>query len=455
MQVNKNIDPNTEIIIPPYVINIIRELEIHGHHACIVGGAVRDLIIGRTPEDFDVVSSAEVHEVRRIFDKVLPIGEKHGTSVVFYNGETVEISRCKKGCQIVDDWSACLEEDLLHRDFTINAMAMDLEGEIVDPFGGQDDMINRVIRSPLDSSVNRFREDPLRMLRAIRLGTVLNFSLDEKLGEAIKECQALLVQVSPERVREELNSILVSSHPDLGIRLMVDTGLMKLVIPELVDAVGFKQHNPAHIYDVFNHTLAVLAKVPADLELRLAALLHDIGKPAVFTMDEQGIGHFYQHQYKGQVMAEIILTQLRYSKETVQTVSILVREHMSWLENPTPEAVKRLINRVGAANLPKLFALQRADLLGSAPSHDPSFIDRTQTMAEEILHNNAPLTIKDLAISGRDLIDMGYQPGIEMGKTLQSLLEIVLTDAQENNKDRLLQLAREWLVTLSLYPHRH
>jgi len=432
--------------IPPNVGVILKKLKNHGHKACIVGGAVRDMIMGRSPHDFDVMSSASVSEVLKLFDKVLPIGEEHGTAVVFLDGDKVEVTLCKTGYEPGDDWQARLREDLLHRDFTINAMAVDEEGRLADPYDGLQDIKKCIIRAPEDRNEERIHEDPLRMLRAVRLAAVLDFQLDEKLSSSIIQCLPMLTSVSVERIREELVAILVSERPGQGIRMLVDTGLMKYIIPELLDTVGFNQHNPYHIYNVFDHTLAVIEKVPAFLEIRLAALFHDIAKPATFTLDEKGIGHFYQHQRIGGNMTKIILSRMKFSGDIIEKVSTLVGEHMSWLEKPTPEAVKRLINRVGAENLPDLFTLQRADLCGSAPPYDFSFIDQTQEMANEILTRKEALTVKDLAVNGQDLMDMGYLPGEKLGKALNRLLDIVLSEPEINRKDRLMGLAAEWLM---------
>lgn len=431
--------------IPVYVEQVMDELLSRGFPVSIVGGSVRDLLMGRCPEDFDLVTSAVPSQINQIFPRVVPVGEKHGTLVILIDNEKVEISRCRGASSPGDDWPGILAEDLRHRDFTINAMAVDRSGLLYDPFGGCNDIAGRIIRSPQDTALERFNEDPLRMLRALRFAAVLDFELDQSIVDAINQCHSLLAGVAVERIREELNGILLSDRPDWGIRTLVDTGLMEFVIPEILPMVGFEQHNRAHIFDVFTHSLTVLSKVPANLELRLAALLHDAGKPATFTLDERGVGHFYQHQQESRRLCREALTRLKYSNAVIDKVSLLVGEHMIWLENPSEEKVRRLIGRVGKELLPELFTLQRADIMGSAPPFELYRVDRVQSMAETTLSNEEALTVEDLAVNGGDLIKIGYLPGEELGRALNALLEIVLASPQANRKEILLPTAASWL----------
>lgn len=427
--------------IPPYVELVMDELLSRGFPVCIVGGGVRDLLMERCPVDFDLVTAAEFSQLSEIFPKIVPVGEKHGTLMILIDEEKLEISRCRGDSRPGDDWPAILKEDLRHRDFTINAMAVDRSGRFYDPFGGYDDIARRVIRSPEDAARDRFKEDPLRMLRAIRFAALLDFELDTSILDAISQCLPLLAEVAVERIREELNGILLSDRPGWGIHMLVDTGLMQYVIPEILPTVGFEQHNRAHIFDVFTHSLAVLDKVPATLELRLAALLHDSGKPATFTLDERGVGHFYQHQQESRKLCQDVLNRMKYSNAVIEKVTLLVGEHMIWLENPTEEKVRRLIGRVGKELLPELFSLQRADIMGSAPPFELYRVDRVQNLAEATLNKKEALTIKDLAVDGSDLIELGYLPGQDLGRALSALLEMVLENPESNQKDVLLEAA--------------
>lgn len=431
--------------IPPYVERVMDELLSRGFSVSIVGGGIRDLLMGRCPVDFDLVTSADTSQLEGIFPKIVPLGEKFGTIMILMDGEKVEVSRCRAVNRDRAEWPVMLHEDLRQRDFTINAMAIDRSGLLYDPFGGREDIARRIIRTPEDATLDRFHEDPLRMLRAVRLAAVLDFELDGSILDAIGQCRPLLTKIAMERIREELNGILLSDRPGWGMRMLVDTGLMQYVIPEILPTVGFEQHNRAHIFDVFTHSLAVVDKVPATLELRLAALLHDSGKPATFTLDEKGVGHFYQHQQESQRLCIDVLTRLKYSKMVIEKVSLLVGEHMIWLENPSEEKVRRLIARVGKELLPELFTLQRADILGSAPPFELYRVDEVQTLAEEVLKNQDALSIEDLAVDGRDLMQIGYLPGQVLGWALKNLLEIVLQSPEANQKEILLQTAASWL----------
>ncbi|MGI6469556.1 MAG: HD domain-containing protein [Syntrophomonadaceae bacterium] len=435
-----------QVKLPDHIEYVLNQLKIHGFQAVIVGGAVRDLLMNRIPRDFDVLCSARPAEVEKLFARTLPIGHKHGTTVVMVGDRRVEISSCRGFDS--GDWDAMLKDDLLHRDFTVNAMAMDEEGNLIDPYGGRQDIARKLIRVPENRAEERFRDDPLRMLRAVRLAAVLDFELDASLLPAIEKCSALIESVSAERIREELIYILTSSHPAAGLRLMVETGLMQRIIPEVMAMVGFEQYNPAHVNDVFNHSLAVVENVPNKLEMRLAALLHDIGKPATFTMDSCGIGHFYHHQQESQRQTLEILKRLKFSRAVIDKVSILVGNHMYWLKKPDREGVARLLMQVGEDNLPDLFTLQKADITGSASFHDISFIDQAERIYQEMVASGLPLKLRDLAVNGYDLMEIGYQADAKLGQALQVLWEMVLTNLVENNQARLLAAARELLPTL-------
>lgn len=431
--------------IPSFVKQVMDELLSRGFSVSIVGGSVRDLLMERCPQDFDLVTSASTPQLREIFPRIVPVGEKHGTLVILVGNEKIEISRCRGDVSESDNWLALLTQDLRHRDFTINAMAIERSGLLHDPFGGRDDIARRLIRSPQDAVIERFNEDPLRILRAVRFAADLNFELDKTVADAITRHHSLLTGVAVERIREELNGILLSGRPDWGMCTLVDLGLMQYVIPEILPTVGFEQHNRAHIYDVFTHSLAVLGNVPANLELRLAALLHDAGKPATFTRDDRGVGHFYLHQQESRRLCREVLTRLKYSKKIIDKVSRLVGEHMIWLENPSEENVRRLIGRVGKELLPELFTLQRADIMGSAPPYELYRVDRVQSMAEATLSNEEAITVKDLTVDGDDLIQIGYLPDEILGKALNALLEIVLANPAANKKEVLLATAAAWL----------
>jgi len=435
-----------QVRLPNHIVYVLNLLRANGIQAVIVGGAVRDLLMNRIPRDFDVLCSAQLTEVEQLFEKTLPIGKKHGTTVVLVGDQAVEVSSCR-GIDSAD-WDMMMKQDLLLRDFTINAMAIDESGALIDPYGGCQDIVKRLIRVPENRVEERFHDDPLRMLRAVRLSAVLDFKLDDSLFPAIEKCLHLIDRVSAERIRDELIHIMISSHPAAGLKLMVETGLMQRIIPEVMAMVGFEQYNPAHVNDVFNHSLAVVENVPAQLEIRLAALLHDVGKPATFTLDSAGIGHFYHHQQESQRQTLEILKRLKFSRAVIDKVSILVGNHMYWLKKPDREGVIRLLMQVGEDYLHDLFILQKADITGSASFHDSSFIDQAKSIYQEMVESQLPLKTRDLAVNGYDLMEIGYQADAKLGQALQILLEMVLNKRVENSKERLLAAARELLPTL-------
>lgn len=426
--------------LPVYVREVIDTLRENGKPAWLVGGGVRDLLMGQKPVDYDVVTAATTGEIRAWFGKTVPVGEKHGTIAVLLGGGTVEVSTLKGTANPVR-----LADDLLRRDFTINAMAVDEQGNIIDPYGGLVDIKNRLIRSPEDLAGERFQEDPLRMMRAIRFCVAAGYSLHPNVYEAIRHNSGELNRTAPERIRAELNRILVADRPAHGIILLLETGLLQQFLPEVVAMVGFDQKNKRHNKDVFEHTLAVLEAAPARINVRLAGLLHDIAKPNTFTISEDGIGHFYGHHLEGRKMSEEILRRLKYDNQTIEDVSILVAEHMSRFPKVRNANLKRLINRAGERNLEDLFDLQRADILGSAPPFDFADLDNMMVGVTRIINEKPPLTVKDLAINGHDLIGLGIKPGPYMGQILRYLMDVVLEKPDKNDNDVLLELAEDYI----------
>ncbi|MDD4169440.1 MAG: HD domain-containing protein [Desulfotomaculaceae bacterium] len=446
--------------IPNGVAKIIRILKQQDHQAFVVGGCVRDQLLGSEPVDYDVVTSATTAEIMAYFPKTVPIGEKHGTIAVLLDGFSVEVSTFKvpataegsgspagKGDAPGAEWGipAGLVQDLALRDFTINAMALDAAGGLIDPFGGAEDLRRQVLRSPRDEAEQRIIEDPLRMLRAVRFCCTLGFTLHRTVYEAIAKHHDLLQRVAPERVREELNRILISERPSLGIRLLLETGLLWQVMPEAIPMAGFDQQNKHHDKDVFDHAMAVLEATPPRLEVRLAALVHDIGKPRTFSLDEKGTGHFYGHHLVGGRVAGEILRRLKYDNKTVEKVSMLVSEHMSRFPRVRDVTLQRLVGRVGEDNLVDLFDLQRADILGTAPPFDFTALDTMKEGIARILSEKQPLRVKDLAVSGHDLLRFGFQSGPEIGLVLDRLLTAVQEDPGANDRAALLKMAKKYL----------
>lgn len=433
-------------IWPEHIQFIMDELSSHGHEVFVVGGCVRDVLQGKQPQDYDLVSSATPVQISAIFSRVFTVGAAHGTVVVMIDQWSVEVSTYRYVA--LEQSATALERDLAGRDFTINAMAMDVRGNLYDSWGGEADLNAGLVRATRDQGESLFADDPLRMMRAIRFAVVYGFEIAASTYAAILKGAHLLAEISRERVRNEFNAIITSAHPAEGVRKLQASGLMAYIIPELEDLRGFDQKNYRHDKDVLEHSLAVLEEVPAQLDVRLAALLHDIGKPACFTVDQRGIGHFYNHHQAGMEITRRILTRLKYDGKTVENVSRLVGSHMTRYAKLRQSSLKQLIQFVGEDNLSDLYELQRADILGSAPPFDFSELEQMRQDIDFILDTKQPLTIKDLAVNGDDLIALGYTPGKPLGDTLRRLWQAVLENPADNNREILLQWARLWLDQL-------
>lgn len=441
-----------KITIPKNANMILSLLSKHNFDAYVVGGCVRDSLLLRDPQDFDICTNALPDDMIKIFRennfKVIETGLKHGTVTVVFDDEQFEITTYRIDGEYLDHrrpenviFTSSLEEDLARRDFTINAMAYNDEKGLIDPFSGQRDLKSKLIKS-VGNAENRFSEDALRILRGARFATQLNFKLDEETSNAMTVKRHLLKNISEERVRVELVKILLSDQPSEGVILLKNLRLLEFVLKELIDTIDFDQKNPHHDKDVFHHILSVLDNTPKILEVRLAALLHDIGKPKCFTIDAFGIGHFYKHHLEGEKMSKNILKRLKFDNRTIEIVSLLVREHMSISDSFSMKGLKRLINRVGIHNLDYLFALQIADIKGSKPPHDFSVISNTREKISNILNEKQPLSIKDLNVTGYDLIKLGIPQGKEIGIILNALLDQVLEDPKLNERKKILDIIK-------------
>ena len=439
--------------IPQKVEYILMHLEFNGYNAYLVGGSTRDIFNYKNPKDYDICSNATPEQVKKLFNKVILTGERHGTVTIILNDEHFEITTLRKDGIYKDNRSPeevyftnDLKEDVSRRDFTINSICIDVNRNVYDYFGGLKDIENKIIRA-VGKAEDRYVDDSLRMLRAIRFSCQYNFTIEENTFQAIIKNAYLIQMISKERIRDELCKILMSDNPSKGIRLLQETGLLQYIIPELCECVGFEQCNPNHDKDVFEHTLVVLDNTPKILNVRLSSLLHDIAKPKCFTLDDNGIGHFYYHHIEGEKVVEEILSRLKFDNKTISDVKILVREHMfnfSEKGKIKTSIIKKFINRVGINNLENLFCLRIADIKGSK-NKDQSKIDNVMFLIEQchrIISEKQPLTVKDLAINGRDLMEIGFKQGVKMGQILNSLLEKVLENPELNNKEILLKLVQ-------------
>jgi tRNA nucleotidyltransferase (CCA-adding enzyme) len=437
-----------KITIPQEGSYILNKLMSNGFEAFIVGGSVRDSLLNKTPKDFDITTNAVPSEVMSIFDHTIPTGLIHGTVTVIINAEHFEITTYRIDGEYGDNrhpskvtFTSSLEQDLSRRDFTINAMAYGVNNVLQDPFHGLIDLKKQWIRT-VGAADLRFNEDALRMLRAVRFSCQLNFEIEVETLESIITNSHLLKNISMERLRDELCKILLCPVPSKGIRLLQSTKLLQYILPEIIPCIGFDQQHPYHDKDVFDHTLSVLDNTPSKLTLRLAALLHDISKPDCFTLDEKGIGHFYTHEIKGAKAAKNILKALRFDNNTINTVSLLIKEHMTKNTPLKSSSIKRYINRVGIENLEDLFYLQVADIKGLKPTDDFNVVFEINKMVTKVLQENEPLKAKDLAIDGKDLIKLGYAPGKELGELLNFLLEQVIDNPKLNTREELLMLTK-------------
>ena len=435
------------INVPEEAYIIIDTLEKHNYEAFIVGGCVRDSLLNKSPKDWDITTSALPEIVTSLFPKTIPTGIQHGTVTVIISGKSFEVTTYRIDGEYSDGrhpngvcFTSSIMEDLSRRDFTINSMAYNSSIGLVDPFGGEADLTKGIIKCVGDAEL-RFREDALRMLRAIRFSCQLNFPIEPVTFTSICNNSSTIEKVSFERIRDEFCKILISQHPSQGIRLLHSSGILKIILPELEKCVGFSQKNPHHDKDVFEHILSVLDNSPCSIKLRLSALFHDIGKPECFIMDENGIGHFHGHDKVSASIAEKIMKRLKFDNSTIKDVSLLISEHMTGYAVLKVSSVKKLINRVGLDNVEELFQLQIADSKGHAVP-DYTNILKIRTMARKIINEKQPLTVKDLAVKGTDLINIGYKPGISLGKELNKLLDLVLLYPEMNTIDNLLESAK-------------
>lgn len=433
------------------VKTILDILYMNGYEGYIVGGCVRDSIMGRIPNDWDICTSAKPEIVLDIFKefKVIPTGLKHGTVTIVINKKAFEVTTYRIDKEYLDgrrpsevEFTNNLKEDLKRRDFTINAMAYNEKKGLIDYYNGILDIKNKIIKC-VGNPTKRFNEDYLRMLRAVRFSAQLGYKIDVGTFESIRCLAKNIIDISKERIRDEINKILLSEKPSEGFMLLESTGLLEHIIPELQKCVKFEQRNPHHNKDVFYHTMSVLDNTERDLILRLSALLHDIAKPKCFSIDENNIGHFYRHHMEGMELSDKILKRLRYDNKTVEVVKRLIKEHMLKYEVVNQRVIKRLVNRVGKDNVDRLFKLQIADIKGSKPPYDFSNINKAKIMSDKILYEKQPLSVKDLDINGHDLMEIGVSEGKEIGIILNKLLNIILDNPDLNKKDILITKAKE------------
>ena len=432
--------------LPAQVHPALSRLHDAGYEAYIVGGCVRDWIMGRVPKDYDVTTSALPEQTAAVFagERVIETGMKHGTVTVLLDGEPLEITTFRIDGTYSDSrhpdavtFTPSLREDLARRDFTMNAMAYSPRTGLVDPFGGQTDIAAKLIRC-VGEPERRFREDALRILRALRFSAVLGFSIEPETAAALRAEAPLLKQISAERVFSELKQLLCG--PDVRRVLLEYPDVLGAVIPEILPMVGFDQRNPHHCYDILEHTAAAVEAIPAEPGLRLAALLHDVGKPECFFTDENGVGHFYGHPKVSARIAEAVLERLRSDRATKERVTTIVLNHGLLIED-NEKSVRRALHKLGTERFFDLLAMMRADNLGQSAELRwiQEYYDRLEEIAKEILADEACFSLKNLAVKGSDL---GLPPGPAVGKALNALLDAVMDSAVPNERAALLEYFR-------------
>lgn len=430
--------------LPKEVKRIIDMLHNHGHEAYAVGGAVRDAILGREPKDWDITTNAFPQEIKSIFNKTIDTGIEHGTVTVLMGKVGYEVTTYRIDGEYFDsrhpssvEFTGNLREDLLRRDFTINAMAYnDLEG-LVDEFGGLSDLRNGVIRC-VGNARERFSEDALRMLRAVRFSAQLGFKIDNETKEAIEELAPSIVNISSERIRDELLKTIESDNPK-HILDLYNLGLTKYILPEFDEMMKCDQNSKHHMYSVGMHTVISMENVPSNRVLRLTMLLHDTGKPKTKTTDQEGYNHFYGHQVESAGIANNVLRRLKMDNATRKKVVRLVRYHD---ERPKldEKKVRHKIVDIGIEAFPDLFAVNRADTLAQSEykrEEKLAYIDEFERIYNSIIEKKQALCIGDLKITGSELIKMGLNEGPLVGKVLKELFEEVLNNPDKNTKEYL------------------
>ena len=437
--------------LPETIAYILSRLRGAGFAAYAVGGCVRDTLAGREPHDWDVCTAARPEQVHAVFagEDVRDTGLKHGTVTLVVAHMPCEIttfrvdgnysdSRRPDSVSFTDDVTL----DLARRDFTVNAMAYSPADGLIDPFGGREDLRNGVIRC-VGKPRDRFAEDALRILRALRFASRFGYSVEANTAAAVRELAPTLDKIAPERIKAELDGVLTGPAAAEVLREFPD--VIGVPLPELLPCVGFDQRSPWHVYDVWEHTLRSVAAAPEDPILRWTMLFHDLGKPPTFSVGPDGTGHFYGHAALSAQMADGIMARLRFSNGERAAVAELVRRHDGVIE-PEKKFVRRQLARLGRAQFDRLLAVRRADNLAQAPTlaeRRLAELDALRALADEVESGGDCTGLSALAVNGRDLLELGYRPGPALGAELRRLLERVLDDPSKNERDTLLNIAKD------------
>ncbi len=437
------------IQLPGKVKFIINTLIQAGYEAYAVGGCIRDSILGRTPGDWDITTSASPQQVKELFPKTVDTGIQHGTVTVLEGSEGFEVTTYRIDGEYEDQrhpkevvFTANLLEDLKRRDFTINAMAYNETEGLIDAFHGMEDIHRQVIRC-VGNPMHRFTEDALRMMRAVRFAAQLGFTIEEQTKTAISALASSLAKISAERIQAELVKLLISDHPE-EMRTVCELGMSRVFLPEFDAMMETPQNNRYHRHNVGEHSILAMQNIRKDKILRLTMLLHDVGKPVCKTVDENGIYHFYGHPAEGAKIAKTILRRLKFDNDTIRKVTNLIAWHDDRPSLKEP-SVRRAIHRVGLEQYPDLFEVKRADTLAKnnyRRREKLELIDEYEAMYQAILEKEQCLELKDLAVNGLDMMELGLERGKEIGVMLNRLLMHVLEVPEDNTREILMNLVK-------------
>lgn len=443
----------SRIRLPEKVKLIIQRITDAGYEAYAVGGCIRDSLLMRTPDDWDITTSADPLQVKAIFERTVDTGIKHGTVTVLMGGEGFEVTTYRIDGKYEDGrhpreviFTPSLEEDLKRRDFTINAMAYNEKDGLVDIFDGIGD-IQRELICCVGNPLERFSEDALRIMRAVRFSAQLGYRIDEQTKDAIRQLAPDLKRISAERIQTELVKLVMSPHPEY-LRTAYELGITKVILPEFDACMQTPQNNPHHCFGVGEHILESMKAIPADRVLRLAMLFHDIGKPETVTVDKEGISHFHGHPVISEEIGSKVLKRLKFDNHTIDQVTRLVRYHDYYVE-PSQRCVRRAIMKVGEDIFPLLLQVKKADMQaqsGYQRADKEENLKAVSQLYEQILTQKQCVSLKMLAVTGRDLMEqMGMAPGKKIGEVLKYLLDLVVEDPSRNQKEILLKEAERYL----------
>ncbi len=445
------LDKSIVIALPPQVIYIIEQLQQKGFEAFIVGGCVRDSIIGRSPQDWDITTNAKPNDVKAMFDKTFDTGLAHGTVTVLVDNTAYEVTTYRTEGKYINnrkpekvDFINNIDEDLSRRDFTINAMAYNPTRGLVDPFNGLISIEYKMIKA-VGNAEDRFEEDALRMLRAVRFCAQLGYDIEPLTLQAIKNHSLLINNISAERIRDELTKTLMADP--LAFELLHFTGLLKQIMPEFDCCFDIEQHNPYHMYNVALHSLYSAANTAHDLILRWTMLLHDIGKEDTISVDSEGINHFFDHARVSVQKAECIMQRLRFDNSSINQIKHLILHHDRQL-GESEKSVRKAVAEIGTDLFEAWLQVKEADI--SAQRSEKAGerlvkLDRVKAIYEKIIADKQCLTIKDLSVSGDDLIAIGFKQDKTLGTVLKMLFDMVLEQPELNCRATLIQLAKKYL----------